>query len=331
MTRLAYLLILIICARFACAREYEYTILDVTVLNEYLTGNEVHCEMAFLRAFADGERGKTLLEEAEICIEQLGVIRARRTLREEGFDLNMLDLESGKVHLTKDPARIFEQLSRFAIGRKPFYEIVDMKQGVLAVTQKKAKCQTGVIDVSGQVILPFEYDIDMLDKKRGRMTVVNTAGKYALFDYAGMQLTDFCYDYIVIERDCNCYTVMDAKGNEGLIDLQGNVVLPLQYRRARCYYVGSQKRYQPMDHCFWIDDKSKRIGVADTDGNIVIPCKYQGAYYDSDKTDPTLFPRKDLVYFVGIFTKNGKEYIDIYDPLTWECIRSMERPRIDDD
>lgn len=62
-----------------------------------------------------------------------------------------------------------------------------------------------------------------------------------------------------------------------------------------------------------------------------VACAREYEYTILDVTVLNEYLTGNEVYFVGIFTKNGKEYIDIYDPLTWECIRSMERPLTDDD
>jgi len=127
-----------------------------------------------------------------------------------------------------------------------------------AVVRKVDKM--GVVDSSGKIIIPCQYEAIHPYYKNGRIAVQQN-GQWALFDAAGKQLTPF--KYTALGR-CSFHRI-SFKNKEfwGFLDKNGKEVVSASYDYASNFYEG-------LAFC----RRADTIGYIDTMGKVIVPFQY---------------------------------------------------------
>ncbi len=228
----------------------------------------------------------------------------------------------------------------------PTYQtLVPWKDAFLA--QKDDKW--GVIDHTGKMVLPFEYDDCIFNygyKPKDDIRAVGINGEYFHFNIKGERLTNGSYEYL--ETFVNGLAVMKLNGHFGLIDNKENIVLMTQvagdykkgsvqnlfywcnmdctaFRQGELFGIMNQDGkviaepqftrvsnvFAPTDTIIGVTDAEGNQGYIAVDGKMVIPCEYPYVGYNRQLGTHT-FHTKDNKW--GIMDAEGKIIIPaIYD------------------
>jgi len=161
-------------------------------------------------------------------------------------------------------------LYEFAIP--PQYEWVSHFQEGLAAVVENGKW--GLIDKTGQVVLPIIYDsighnIDHYIFHDG-MTAVSLDGKWGAIDTSGQLVIPLMYDYIDEFHDGIAIAVL-PDDKRGLIDKTGTAVVPLEYQLVFNF-----------KHGLAGVKLNDQMGFVDKDNRVVIPFLYDSGQVLSD-------------------------------------------------
>lgn len=155
-----------------------------------------------------------------------------------------------------------------------------------ATVMKEGKC--GVIDIDGQLIVPFMYDfIWDFQLGRARVMVYNDSichelKKVSLGTPSQINYSFYC-TYYPFEENCKY----------GFIDKAGQLVVPIEYDYATDYYAG-----------FSIVSKNGKRGLIDTKGNIIIPIEYDDILLSN-------LTYNDNQMLVGVVNNNKMGFFDL--------------------
>lgn len=158
----------------------------------------------------------------------------------------LITSKNGKVGLIKDGQTI--------IGNEYEYIEFDSVNQILLL-QKNAK--QGVYDLSGNMILPIQYDEITF---AGKYINATKDGKLLVFDNTGTKLADDSYKSLINVSDEKYYITIDRDNNYGVIDSNKSVVI--------------NNEYSYIDYAFdnyFIVSKNGKSGVIDTNSNVIIP------------------------------------------------------------
>lgn len=133
--------------------------------------------------------------------------------------------------------------------------------GLLTYTSTETGLK-GLIDSTGNVLIPFEYDnVRAADAAEGLVPVQN-GSKYAYFDYEGNAVTDFLYDEVTEFE--NGFATVKVDDKYGIIDASGNWVVEPELEVQRGMGITAlQNGYSVVR----VDNSS---GIVGTDGSFKI-------------------------------------------------------------
>lgn len=146
------------------------------------------------------------------------------------------------------------------------------------------KDHEGIIDVDGNVIVPFIYSgiNGFVWDESGRLAVINDEGLLGHVDINGNEVIPCQFPFeIPSEPFCfheDRFPVCNDYGQIGFIDPQGTMVIPCQYLQVRNF----RKGLCP------VMNSEKKWGYIDKNGTTVIPFKYTSAYELNDKGEATV-------------------------------------------
>lgn len=224
----------------------------------------------------------------------------------------------------------------FGLGRK-------------AIVANKGKY--GIINESGELVLPLEYDfieqprsysncahiflvtkentvtlfdqhlniipIEGITSYRNELNnifITNKENKMGLIDYKGIQIVPFQYDTLYYERSFRkTHTLIAKKDNfYGLISINNNIIQPFKYKFI--YAVADETAYV---------DQNNKVGILRADGTTMIPFEYDAIYRTWYNRPEKEFPGTKAIFVVEkegkIGTINDKNYVFIpiiYDGLS---------------
>ena len=157
----------------------------------------------------------------------------------------------------------------------------------------KKKDKYGCLDISGKVIIPFEYKDLQNSFWEGQPTFAQKNGKYGFIDRNNQVLIPFKYSSTQGFGIFSDLAPVSIKEKYGYIDKTGREAIPLQYEYADTFFSGLAAVV-----------KNGKVGFIDESGTLVIPFQFD-AEYISDQNGKTL---KDS-YFTeqaGLVILNGK-------------------------
>lgn len=132
----------------------------------------------------------------------------------------------------------------------------------------------GIIDVEGNVIVPFKYSSinGFVWDESGRLAVVNDEGLLGHVDINGNEVIPCIYPFrILSEPFCfheDRFPIIDQNGLIGFIDPSGKVIISGQYHNVRSFANG---------YCA-VQNEKGLWGYIDKDGQLKKPFKYVDAY-----------------------------------------------------
>lgn len=145
----------------------------------------------------------------------------------------------------------------------------------------------GIIDVDGNVIVPFRYSSinGFIWDESGRLAVVNDEGLLGHVDVNGKEVIPCQFPFqIPSEPLCfheDRFPVCDNRGLVGFIDPQGKVVIPCIFHQVKKFRNG----FCP------VMNENKKWGYIDMHGVMRIPFKYVDAYELNEEGEATVFEK----------------------------------------
>lgn len=133
----------------------------------------------------------------------------------------------------------------------------------------------GLIDISGKEILPIQYN-DMRYKGEGRVYAVSD-GTYErkIYDLLGNVVFPKGDYQISNENALNgMYYICSSNGLKGLVDINGNIIIPFEYKQMEEFNSSLLKVSQ--DGEIW--------GLMDLAGNMLLPCQYKSIISSGSKS-----------------------------------------------
>lgn len=156
----------------------------------------------------------------------------------------------------------------------------DFEDGDYVVTSKDGV--SGLLDKKGNFTIPAGWDGVEALADGGRLVVVKKGDDVALIqrESGKVVIPTGTYDYINTwsGRDYGLLevgkTATTAQGGNttltGVVDLEGNVVIPVQYRNLAFW----EADYVFSGLCFLVMDDSGQWGLLDREGKELLPCRY---------------------------------------------------------
>lgn len=139
----------------------------------------------------------------------------------------------------------------------------------------------GTIDLQGNVIIPFEYNL-LTPMEGTDFFEVGQGDKYGLIERDGTPVLPCAYDNLRRWHDTRLIQI--SQGDlDGLITREGEVMLPCRYIFAKQDKTGLTK----INEGGWVDDDHKirggRWGVIDKKGNVVLGCNFEKISINSEE------------------------------------------------
>ena len=222
----------------------------------------------------------------------------------------------------------------------PGYEYSEFSTGGYVWVPNKDDTKWGLIDIKGNVILPFEYDMvdyenwslkengHAIVTKDGRMGLVNADGKlvipciYKTIRTATAYITQFIDDEAPVIAE-----LVNTAGKTGLAEIKtGKILLPVEYDAIGAHRESYQKSLTGFEMGVYFTKKDNVISLIDKNGNVVYTTRNEfsealdGLYYRRylgyfDTRGRIIFPvqlekwanLEDLASFT-IYVQNGKVY-----------------------
>jgi hypothetical protein len=177
--------------------------------------------------------------------------------------------------------------------KKMMFFLCFLTAGILSAQQAfpvKLNKKWGLIDASGRVILPPEYDA-IGEFKHFGFAVMQRSGKVGLLNSQGTEVVQPVYEDLKM-IDSSRVAVMDA-GEWMIVDLQGRVVLEKGYERVKVLSGG-----------FLAFMRGRKWGVVDNEGKVL-----SAPAFDEILREPQglFLTRKNEKY--GLLAADGKELI----------------------
>ena len=147
-----------------------------------------------------------------------------------------------------------------------------MDIGTAKITEEEKR---GVIDTTGKLVVPMEYDFVLPFVSDGRVAVfkddhsfvsdgqviVFKDDKFGVFNFDGQMILPPENDYI--SRFYEGLAAVKKDGKWGYVDVSGQIVIPLEYDRALSFCNGFAAVF-----------KDGKWGYIDRSGAVVIPIEY---------------------------------------------------------
>ncbi len=161
----------------------------------------------------------------------------------------------------------------------------------------------GIIDVDGNVIVPFKYSgiNGFIWDESGRLAVVNDEDLLGHVDINGKEVIPCQFPFVML-CDSLCFSedrfpVCNDDGLIGFIDPWGKLVISYQFHSVRSFHHGL---------CPVMNEK-KKWGYIDRDGNLKIPFKYADAFEFNDRGEATVFEK--TLFFTRIRTIKAQNVV----------------------
>lgn len=177
---------------------------------------------------------------------------------------------------------------------EPIYDyIVPESEGYMAAVKND---KTGLIDLNGNIIIPFKYDYNYIDSDDDPLPihvkngVVNMElnGKWGVIDLNGNTVMEFKYPYLYM-NDMGIYVSRESYNHFNLYDFSGRFVKS----NAEPTWSLADGLYR-----YYVNDK---CGAIDSQGNVVIQPVFE---WISEFKGPTTLAKQNGVYH--IIDRTGK-------------------------
>lgn len=180
-------------------------------------------------------------------------------------------------------------------------EVEEVIAGGPSENERVALCRyqghEGIIDVDGNVIVPFKYNSinGFVWDKSGRLAVVNDDGLLGHVDLDGNEVIPCQFPFVICGDDGHfCFNqerfpIRDNNGLIGFIDPMGNIVIP-----GRFYQVGHFSQ-----NLCPVKNKEGLWGYIDLQGNLAIPYQFTGAYSFNKNGQAKVWAKERKLIFWG--------------------------------
>lgn len=208
-----------------------------------------------------------------------------------------------------NPAALKEQIRRYCLGGRFYKQIHPMGNGVMRVTgtvhDGKPQEKTGLIDATGKMVIPMEYDrLDTPGKFGNEMLVEGKKrGKAGILTLKNEMVIPFIYDKIDFAADLPL--LLCKKGGKwGASNRAAETIIPCVYNKLYRdgYKTPSGEKCTVLIGC----DSNDKYGILNLSGSEVIPFHY--IYMKG--------VRKENKIICVRTTSNGKVY-DTYELCSW--------------
>ena len=174
----------------------------------------------------------------------------------------------------------------------------------------KKDTQYGVYDITGNSIIPIEYDYILV---QGNYIYAEVADEIKYFNIYGEQIEELKFESIVSTINDKYYIAIDEEGNYGIIDEKQNILV--------------ENTYAYIDYAFnnyFIALRDSKLGIIDENNNILVEFKYdvlqcingtqviQGQISDMDTVDIYSNQIKKVASVDKAIINLAKDYIEVY-------------------
>jgi hypothetical protein len=133
---------------------------------------------------------------------------------------------------------------------------------VMAVQENKA----GAFNLTGELIVPFEYDDDFIAQYSGIGLRVTKNKKRGVIDTKGKIIVPVIYDDVSTLYNSNFKSFIKVKSDnkEGVINLKGELIIPVEFE-----WIGVENDF------FKVITPNQKVGLYDKNGKMIVPAEYQ--------------------------------------------------------
>ena len=175
------------------------------------------------------------------------------------------------------------------------YDEITVIRGIENSFKVKKDDKYGIVDGDGKTVIQAQYaDIDVLGKdNKSGFIIKNTDGKYGIVDYSNAQILEAKYDSIEKVYGNDMY-VVNLNGKQKVVNKSGNDVLTTGFDSIKQILANQENAV--------IFVKSNKFGVMNTSGEVVIESQYDSL---EETKVGTFIASKDGKY--GIININKEE------------------------
>lgn len=284
----------------AAAQEVE--IVEVSGIRMFYDGKDFKQCMVLLTSFLEGKRGSELARK----VEEMG------------------DAYIHRQPLPHDPKAVYDELKKYSIGRRAWYEAKDLGNGYIAVATKYNSW--GVIKVTGEFTIPLGTFTDWcsIDRDHRILSAWKPGEKCGIFTYEGKEISEFKYKSIQVSQLDNLAIALDHDyKNELLAPDENGFFRPISaqytYMRNGLSFVDEEDNSYTVIN---VGDGEGHWGALNTQGKLAIPI----IYTDFDRSDGRKFGRPAYVYMYwrGLREEGGKKYYDYYYARSFKLVHTEE-------
>ena len=175
------------------------------------------------------------------------------------------------------------------------YDEITVIRGIENSFKVKKDDKYGIVDGDGKTVIQAQYaDIDVLGKdNKSGFIIKNADGKYGIVDYSNAQILEAKYDSIEKVYGNDMY-VVNLNGKQKVVNKSGNDVLTTGFDSIKQILANQENAV--------IFVKSNKFGVMNTSGEVVIESQYDSL---EETKVGTFIANKDGKY--GIININKEE------------------------
>ncbi|BAV07179.1 WG containing repeat-containing protein [Filimonas lacunae] len=219
------------------------------------------------------------------------------------FEYSKIAVSREYIKVTKDDKYTFVGLNGKPVTKDWYSYLYVYDDFAVAETNGRF----GVIDLTGKILFPFEYDkLERISNNTDNSSyfIARKNGKYGVLNREGNVVAPFEYDDLT-RIYYHPLLVATQKGRKGLINMNGKVVLPLEYNAITV----TEKSF--------LLKKEDKYGLLGRELNVILPVNFD--YIKSISIDNSYRNNYFLVKQhgkVGVCTNTGERILDIiYDDL----------------
>jgi hypothetical protein len=193
-----------------------------------------------------------------------------------------------------------------------------------ALKQILGKYYMGLLDGTGTIVIPFEYE--QIQYNSATMLVAQKNGKYGAIDFSNKVLISFLYKYHFY-FDHGLTNVHTDLG-EGVIDNYGSVIIPTEYQTVFRYEVEDKvlmddKGFNYNNSTYFAAEKDNKWGLLNVKGKLIIPFQYG---YIRKANDELNFKKGWIITEDLKRNKNGliNIYTNVNIPPNYETIKIFD-------
>lgn len=183
------------------------------------------------------------------------------------------------------------------------YAAVEVGNGTIGVKDKSDRM--GIIDKTGNVVVPFEYDhTEVLSNEKFKVSIYSSETYdfvYSILDKDGKVIIPFVNSSLDFNDGL---AVIEDNEKYGYIDENNNIVVPIIYDSASNFKNGLA-----------FVDKDGKKGIIDINGNPAIPFKYNNIIESQDGFAIVSINAEGTDYvigsYLGVIDENGKEIVPL--------------------